>query len=566
MSILAAGCGRRQRRPQPVLRYHRSVEAAAEPPTPKVAPPPLAAEAALAALVAAGAAWHLRGHADLPATYNEMYGLFVACLPLTPQEAAVVSVGHTTEAALQTLAARLFDVCSFSGVAARWPAIVASLAALAAGAWLKRSQRSFGERLLTLVLLTSAAHPLAYGHYGRPYAWLMLAGLVIWILRDLARFSWLRTLTGTAAALTLPHATPLWAAVLLGNLRTRGARRAGLVAEGAVAVAASGWTAWLLTGPVAPYIANLAYTLDGMASQFSVESVLRLWTLPTGPDALRLAVGLLWPALVWRGMRQRPRDALIWAAALALHTAAWLLLQPPAWPRYLLPELMAWPAFAAVGLPRNGAGRRWIPAVFVAYAVWALATVHGTGVAALRHVEMRGDPAAVGALLRDGDVLVSDGAFLSDMLLYPLAATRAITVVIADSAPDVPWPTPPGPLALRVDSLRGRAASPVRVVTAPADVPWAELTADGRRVVVAGIRSLTPAACSELCPDAFERAAEPLLVIDDDIDHAALRAALCGPARRRLAVVLDADSDPARALLAFLRPESQTALARLCTP
>jgi hypothetical protein len=542
------------------LRYHRIVNTDVPPQSRP------ALEALIALLVVGAAVWHLRGFGDLPVAYNEMYGLLTACLPLDPHEAAVLSVGHTLESLLQRLAALWFDVCSFSGAAARWPALLATLATLGAGAWLARSRRSADERLLTVVLLASAAHPLTYGHYGRPYAWLMLAGLATWILRDLARFSWLRALTGTAAALTLPHAVPLWAATLAAAWRRNDARRAGLALEGTIMLAATAWTAWLMTGPVAPYIDNLGYTLDGLAGQFKAETLARLWTLPTGPDALRLLATLAWPAAVIVGMRRRPKDARLWLAALALHGAAWLLLRPPAWPRYLLPETMAWPAFAAAALPAVARDRRAALGLAAAYAAWALATVHAAGPGIFRHVEMRGDPDGVGALLRDGDVLVSDGAFLSDMLLYPLAATREITVVIADSAPAVPWPTPPGPLALRVDSLRERVASSVRVVTAPAEVPWADLTTAGRRVVVAGIRSLTPAACSELCPDAFAREAEPLLVIDDEVDDAALRAALCGPARRRLAVVLDADSEPSRALFAFLRPESQAALARLCTP
>src|SRR5690606_27170371 len=124
------------------------------------------------------------------------------------------------------------------------------------------------------------AHPLTYGHYGRPYAWLMLAGLVIWLLRDVARFSWLRAATGTAAALSLPMATPIWLAVLGAVARRKEASRAGLALEGALAVAATAWTAWLMTGPVAAYIDNLSYTWTGTAGSFNLETVSRLWSLP----------------------------------------------------------------------------------------------------------------------------------------------------------------------------------------------------------------------------------------------------------------------------------------------
>lgn len=542
------------------LRYHRIVHANAPPQSRPVL------EALIAFLVGGAAVWHLRDFGALPPAYNEMYGLLTACLPLDLHDTAVLSVGHTLESLLQRLAALEFDVCSFSGTAARWPALAATFAALGAGAWLARDRRSAEERLLTIVLLVSSAHPLTYGHYGRPYAWLMLAGLVIWILRDLRRFSWLRTLTGAAAALTLPHAVPLWAATLAAAWRGAGARRRGLALECVAMLVATAWTTWLMTGPVAPYIDNLTYTLDGLAGQFNVETLSRLWTLPTGPDALRLFVALAWPIAVVIGMRRRRQDTRLWLAALILHGAAWLVLRPPAWPRYLLPEMMAWPAFAAAALPALPRARSAVLGVATAYAVWALAAVHTAGPRVFRHVEMRGDPAAVGALLRDGDVLVSDGAFLSDMLIYPLAATREITVVIADSAPSVPWPTPPGPLALRIGDLYGRTALQVRAVTSPAAVPWAELTARGRRVVVAGIRSLTPAACSELCPEAFVRKSEPLLIIDDRLDDAALKRALCGSSWRRIVVVLKADSEPGRALYAMLRPESQAALARLCAP
>lgn len=524
-----------------------------------------AAEATITALVAAGVAWHLRGQGDLPATYNEMYGLLTTCLPLSPADQAVVSVGHTLEAGLQWIAGHFADVCDFSGTSARWPALAATLATLGIGAWFGRGRRSLPERLLTTVFLVGTAHPLTYGHYGRPYAWLMLAGLVIWLLRDVARFSWLRAATGTAAALSLPMATPIWLAVLGAVARRKEASRAGLALEGALAVAATAWTAWLMTGPVAAYIDNLSYTWTGTAGSFNLETVSRLWSLPIGPAALRWLVGLAVPALVLRGMARRPPEAAVWLAASLAHVAAWAVLQPPAWPRYLLPEAMALPAFMAAGLPAAGHLRRLSLGLIAGYGVWALAAIHLAGPRIFHHVEMRGDPTGVGALLRDGDVLVTDGAFLTDMLLFPLAAMRDIEIVVTDLEPDVPWPTPPGALSAYLERFRqgrGRIGG-VHRVPSWAGLDWPSLQAEGRRIVVAGVPSLHPAACPELCPEAFARPAHPLRVLRAE-SFERQRAELCR-GRVRVVVVLEPGDDPSLAAFGLLDDEAIRMRRQLCS-
>lgn len=524
-------------------------------------------ESALAALVVAAAWWHLRGQAGLAATYNEMYGLFAACLPLPPRDTLTLTVGHLTEAVLQIAAAWISPgVCDFSGLSARWPSLLATLLALPAAAWLDRANRSWAERLLTVVLLTTSSHPLAYGHYGRPYSWLILGGLVIWILRHHTGFCGLRALAGTTSVLSLPMAGPLWMTILAVEGRHRSADRRGLALEALFALTAIAIAVSVLTGPVAPYIENLGYTLSAQGGwHFNCERIALLWSLPWQEPWVAPVIAVVWVGFALAGCLRRPVDGAILALAAGIQATAWWWFKLPGWPRYLLPLVMATPSLAAAGLPRVRSLRVGVLGLSAVGAILSQLFIHRAGPRIFLNLEVHPTPAEIAQLLGERGILVVDGAFFTDSLVFPLAATGAHEIVVVGE-PTTWWPTPPGPLSLHLAAFRASrgVTAAVRYYPSPSDLPWSTFAESGRRVVVAGAPSLHRKGCTEFCTDTFTERPQALRVIRAS-EWPENRQAAC-PRDQRMVIVVEPGDSPAPVLLGLLHRETLAFVDRWCGP